>query len=137
MIERIKNIIAYAIVGFSGTLVEWSLYYLLSQILSVYYLIATVLSVGIATFANWLLGRLIAFKKAPKQNVKVEIAKIYIISIGGIILNTLLMVLLHDLFSVPSMLSKMIASFLVFFYNYSIRAFVLYKMKKVLDKSEK
>ncbi len=137
MIARIKNIIAYAIVGFSGTLIEWSLYYLLSQILSVYYIIATVLSVGIATFANWLLGRLIAFRKAPKQNLKTEVAKIYIVSIGGIILNTVLMVIFHDLVGVPSMPSKMLASFLVFFYNYSIRAFILYKAKKTLDKLEK
>ena len=137
MIARIKNIIAYAIVGFSGTLVEWFLYYLLSKVFNVYYLIATVLSVGVATFANWLLGRLIAFRKAPKQNVKAEITKIYIISIGGIILNTILMLVFHDIVGIEGMLSKMMASFLVFFYNYSVRAFVLYKSKKTLDKSEK
>ena len=137
MIARIKNIIAYAIVGFSGTIVEWGLYFLLSEIFSVYYLIATILSVGVATFVNWLLGRLLAFRKAPKQNLKAEISKIYVISIGGIILNTLLMVLFHDLFSIPGMLSKMMASFLVFFYNYSVRAFILYKSKKTLDKSAK
>lgn len=130
MLKLLKSVFTYAIVGFSGTLVDWLIYWILAKKIGLYYLASTVIAIVIATFANWLLGRLIAFRNAERKNLATEILSIYAVGAVGIGLNTLLMYIIHGVFGLNDMFSKVLASFLVFFYNYSIRTFVIYKKQK-------
>lgn len=130
MLKLFKSVFNYAIVGFSGTLVDWFIYGILAKVVGLHYLLSTVIAIVIATFANWLLGRLIAFRNAERKNIAIEILSIYAVGAVGIGLNTLLMYLIHGVFGLNDMFSKVLASFLVFFYNYSIRTFVIYKKQK-------
>lgn len=128
--EKIRHLMSYFVVGLVATLVEWVSFWLLDYIIGIQYLIATIIAMIISTYSNWQLGRLMTFKNAAKGNILIEIGKIYIVSIGGIVLNVLFMWIMVDKFDMNEMLSKVIATGLVFFYNYFIRTLFIYKDKK-------
>lgn len=127
LLKQFEKPISYLIVGGGATLVEWGFYLFFSRALSIQYLVSTVLAIIISTFSNWAFGRLLTFRKAEKQPVLKEIAKIYAVSIVGLLMNMLLMWLLHGKLGLWDMAAKVIATGIVFLYNYLIRVLVVYK----------
>ena len=128
--EKIKQFISYLMVGGVATLVEWVFFWLFDGLLHIQYLVATVLAIVISTFSNWLFGRLWTFKDSEKGNILAEIGKVYLASVVGLLLNMLLMWIFVDGIHLPNMLAKIIATGLVFFYNYLVRILVTYRKKK-------
>ena len=125
-----KHFVSYVCVGGAATLVEWVFFWLFESLLHVQYLVATVLAIVISTFSNWLFGRLWTFKDSKKGNVLAEIGKIYVASLVGLLLNLLIMWALVDGAGLIEMLSKIIATGIVFVYNYLVRIWVIYRKKQ-------
>ena len=123
-----KDIGLYLVVGAIATLCEWLLFYLFEGVLSWYYIIATIVAYVISTFVNWFAGRLLVFKRSNKTFYK-EIFQIYVASFIGLLLNVLFMWLLVDLLGVWEMLSKMVATAIVFLYNFFVRKLLIYNNK--------
>ena len=132
MLKKIdwKHFISYLFVGGAATLVEWLFFWLFEGVLHIQYLVATVLAIVISTFSNWLFGRLWTFKDSQKGNVLLEIGKVYVASIVGLLLNLLIMWALVDGIGLYEMLSKIIATGIVFLYNYLVRILLIYRKKK-------
>lgn len=134
MIKELKKIILYGIVGGIATVVEWGLFYLLCERSGVQYLLATAIAFFFSTFANWISGRLILFKKRSEEKedgkqiglIK-ELAQIYLTSITGLLFNFGIMYVLVEQFDVAKMVAKVIATMMVFAYNYMIRTRIIYK----------
>ena len=124
--NNIKDLFLYLIVGVIATLTEWIFFYLGNELLLLHYTIATVIGYIISTFINWLAGRIIVFKKSNKTIVA-EIVSIYLSSIIGLGLNLLIMYISIDILSIGDMLSKIIATGIVFFFNYLFRKLYIYK----------
>ena len=125
MKNKIKGLSLYFVVGIIATLTEWVMFYILSN-LSVYYVFATVFAYIFSTFVNWLSGRLLVFKESKKGLFK-ELFEIYLASVVGLVLNLIIMWLLVDLFIVNKLLAKVIATTLVFSYNFLVRTLYIYK----------
>lgn len=125
MIKGIKQLFLYLLVGGIATAVEWIFFWFLD--LWMHYLAATTIAFTISTFANWLAGRLIMFKKAEQRLVK-EMALIYATSICGLLFNFLIMWIAIDGVGLPDMISKVIATGIVFFWNFFIRKYLIYKV---------
>lgn len=121
-----KQFISYLFVGGGATVVEWLCFYLFHEMWYIQYLLATALAFIFSTFANWLLGRIFTFKDS-KKNILLELLQIYIVSIGGLIFNLIIMYLLVSHLEVKEMFSKMIATCIVFMYNFLIRKFLIYR----------
>jgi putative flippase GtrA len=117
----------YLIVGGLATLVEWGAFYELNQRLTVHYMAATALAFALSTFANWGFGRLILFR-VSNQNTWFELVKIYAVSIIGLLFNIGIMYVEVDKLMMDEMLSKMIATGIVFIWNFLIRKLVIYKI---------
>ena len=117
----------YLIVGGLATLVEWGAFYELNQRLTVHYMAATALAFALSTFANWGFGRLILFR-VSNQNTWFELVKIYAVSIIGLLFNIGIMYVEVDKLMMYEMLSKMIATGIVFIWNFLIRKLVIYKI---------
>ena len=125
-----KHFLSYLAVGGAATLVEWIFFWLFDGLIHIQYLVATILAMMISTFSNWLFGRLWTFKNSQKGNVWMEIGKVYLTSIVGVLLNLLIMWILVDGLGWMKMLSKIIATGLVFLYNYLVRVLVIYRKKQ-------
>ncbi len=125
--NNVKQLVLYLIVGGIATVVEWVLFYLLNTPLKVNYLLATALAFIVSTFANWLAGRLIMFK--PVGKLWPELLKIYLTSIAGLLMNLVIMWIAVDVLGIAEFASKMIATALVFSWNFLIRKLIIYKGK--------
>ena len=122
-----SDLFLYLIVGGLATIVEWSGFWFFFHMLHIQYLLATALAFVFSTFANWLFGRLLVFRGKQNQSLLKEIASIYLTSIGGLILNLLIMYVMVDFLSMGEMGAKITATVLVFSYNYLIRKKLIYK----------
>lgn len=121
----IKEFLLYLIVGGIATVSEWIWFFFLDKA-AVHYTIATVIAYALSTFVNWLAGRIIMFKNT-NQSILKEILEIYLASIIGLILNLIIMWVAVDLFSFREFPSKIIATGIVFFYNFLVRKLFIYK----------
>ncbi len=125
--KTIKELLLYLIVGGIATIGEWAIFYLL-DLGAVHYALATVIAYLLSTFLNFLAGRLLVFKENRPPFLQ-EIASIYLASILGLLLNLLIMWIAVDLLSVNEMLAKILATAIVFAYNFLVRKLLIYKTK--------
>lgn len=123
--ETIRQFLQYILVGVIATIVEWTCFYLFFQIIGMHHLLSTAIAFIFSTFANWLAGKLIMFK--IWKNTFHEIIQIYLASVVGLLLNLFLMWIMVDQFSLMELLSKIIATGIVFIWNFLIRKLVIYK----------
>ncbi len=114
----------YLIVGAVATVVEWTVFYFLVQYAEIRYYIATPIAFIFSTYANWITGRRVLFH--PTQNTKKELAKIYLTSTFGLLWNLLIMWIAVDGCGLEPMLSKIMATGVVFLWNFIIRKFLIY-----------
>ena len=124
--ENVRQFVLYLVVGGIATIVEWVIFYILNRFNYIHYMGATALAFVVSTFDNWLFCRLMLFKE--RENIWKELLKIYATSVVGLLMNLLLMWLAVEIFALPEMISKMIATGIVFMWNFLIRKFVIYKM---------
>lgn len=123
--KNVKQFILYFIVGGIATIVEWVMFYLLDSIASINYMLATTIAFAVSTFANWAAGRLIMFK--GNGYLLAELVKIYVTSIAGLFMNLLIMWIAIDGIGIPNFISKVIATGIVFFWNFAVRKLMIYK----------
>ena len=124
--KQFKDFFLYFIVGGLATIVEWAVFWILTNTSNIHYLWATSLAFVFSTFANWAFGRLLVFKLSSGSLWR-EIGSIYLASLVGLVLNLVIMLILVQAFTIGEMPSKVAATALVFIYNYLIRKLVIYK----------
>lgn len=125
MKNNIKELFLYLIVGGIATITEWLCFYAFEKML-LHYTVSTIIAYIISTFVNWAAGRILVFKKS-EQSVISELVKIYLTSIVGLVLNLLIMFISVEFMRMGEMFSKIIATGIVFFFNYFVRKFLIYK----------
>ena len=125
--KTIRQLLLYMIVGALATVVEWTVFYILDMRCGMHYAISVAIAFILSTFANWVAGRLILFHKG-NMSVSREILCIYMTSIAGLFLNLLIMYILIDRYHTNDMLSKIIATGVVFMWNFLVRKKIIYKV---------
>jgi len=117
----------YLVVGGIATITEWILFFVMNKC-HIHYVIATTIAYILSTFINWLVGRLLVFKENHRTYLK-EILSIYVASIIGLLLNIIIMWLAIDIINTNEMFSKILATAIVFFYNFLVRKLLIYKKR--------
>lgn len=123
--NNIKEFLLYLVVGGIATVTEWVLFFIMDKCY-IHYAIATIIAYLLSTFVNWLAGRLLVFKESYSSFLK-EILSIYVASIVGLLLNLVIMWLAVDIANINEMISKILATAIVFFYNFLVRKLLIYK----------
>lgn len=126
MKETIGQLIRYLFVGACATVVEWAVFYVLMHSSGMHYMPATSIAFILSTFANWIIGKWLLFRQ--KQNIWKELLKIYATSVAGLLMNLLIMWIAVDLLAIQEMAAKIIATGIVFFWNFLVRKLVIYKV---------
>lgn len=114
------QIFKFAIVGGSAFLIDYGVFTLLSQVFQIHYLIASGLSFSISVIYNYILSIKWVFDVTKKQTTKDFIVFI-ILSIGGLILNSIIMYIAVDLMHIHELIAKIIATAIVMVYNFITR----------------
>lgn len=118
----------YFVIGLLATLVEWLAFYVMNYKFSFHYALATALAFCFSTFANWFFGRLILFQKKSSQSTVLELIKIYIVSIIGLVFNIIIMYFTIEKLGMSDMIAKITATGIVFIWNFLVRKFLIYKI---------
>jgi len=129
----VRQFVSYFFVGGVAAMVEWVLFTLFANVLNIHYIFATCLAFIFSTSANWILGRLWAFrdnKSYENKRVK-EIFLVFTVSTVGLLFNMGLMFLFVTVLGLDSAVlktvSKIAATGIVFFWNFLVRRYLIYK----------
>ena len=132
-IPMVRQFISYFFVGGIAALVEWVFFSFFYNVLHMHYILASCLAFVFSTSANWILGRLWTFRdnKSYENKKAREVLLVFAVSAIGLLFNMGLMYLFVTVLGLDSAalktLSKIAATGIVFFWNFLIRRFVIYK----------
>lgn len=117
----------YAFVGGIATVVDWAVQYVLT-VLWVHYLIAAVFAFLSGLLVNYFLSKIFVFKaQEAKVNAVWEFVIYALIGVIGLGITVGLMFILTDVVGLYFMLSKVITTVIVLFWNYFARKIIIYK----------
>lgn len=130
--DNLKQFLSYFMVGGLSAIVEWVSFYLLGKLFGMTYLPATALAFVFSTTTNWFLGRTFTFRNADLGKKKgKEIALVFGVSAIGLLGNLVLMYLFVTVLGMQSellkTLAKILATGIVFIWNYLARKLWIYK----------
>ena len=127
--NTVTQLFRYVITGVSSFLVDFLLLFFL-EAAGMHYLPAAACSFTAGTVCNFLLTKFFAFKSINASvGPAVEVLVFCAISVVGLLLTELLMFFFTSHLHVYFMVSKLISSILVFFWNFLARKFILYPGK--------
>jgi putative flippase GtrA len=124
-----RQLSAYFLVGGAAAIVEWASFFLFNKVISFHYIVATTFAFVIATYVNWVLGKRTLFRASNLTlNKAQEFSAIYLVSLIGLLWNVLIMFLLIERYMFDEMLSKVLATGIVFVWNFILRKKFIYKI---------
>lgn len=125
MKNLIKQIMRFGVVGVISFLVDYGILYVLTEKANIYYLVSAGISFTVSVIINYLLSMSWVFKSNNKRGKKEEFILFVIMSLGGLLLNQIMMYVFVDHMNVYYMLAKIVATAIVMVYNFISRKLVL------------
>lgn len=119
--------IRYGFVGIIAFSIDFGFLFLFTKYLHIYYLISATLSFLIALVVNYLLSTKWVFKKRTGTSVNNELIIFVVIAVIGLLINDLIMWFLTDIINLFYLISKIVASLIVLFWNFYGRRNLFYK----------
>ena len=129
--KKYQEIINYLIAGGLTVLVTVLSYAFFTKILHIYYIVSNVLAWIVAVIFAYVVNRRFVFqsKSSKKARVK-EIRNFFIFRLLSLLIDTILMYLLVDIFRINDLISKMIVQIVVIVLNYIFSKFFIFKEKE-------
>ena len=121
-----RQFLQYFAVGGTCTTIDFVVLYFMTTIGGVHYLMSSCVSFTIGVVLNWLLCTYWIFQYHRFQQQSKEFACYVVISLGGLLLNTLLMWLYTEIFCLWFMFSKLFSVAITLFYNFFTRKLLLH-----------
>ena len=119
----------FIFVGGTAFLVDFFIYFSLVNFLNVNYLISAAIAFFISVIVNYYLSTSWVFNQSQIENRAIEFNLFLAISFVGLIFTEILLYIFTDLWSVNYLLSKILASIIVLFWNFSARRVMFYGKK--------
>jgi len=108
-------------VGAIATVADMGLLYILTDFAHIHYLISTGIAFILGTIVNYILSIFWVFKEKKLKSKAAEFIIFSIIGVIGLLLNELFMWLFTDIAGLHYLLSKIIATIIVFLFNFLTR----------------
>ena len=126
MKKLIIQLIKFGIVGVVATVIDLGVLMLLKEIIHLDVLIASAVSFSVSVIANYILSMMFVFKGSENGKTK-EFIVFVALSIGGLLLNQLIMWLGAEVMMIHYLWVKVFAMFFVPIYNFVTRKIFLEK----------
>lgn len=132
-VDKTDNILLqffrFIFVGGTAFLIDFFIYFVLVEFVSLNYLISAAIAFFISVLANYYLSTSWVFNQSQIENRAIEFNIFLAISIVGLIFTEILLYLFTDIFSINYLWSKILASIIVLFWNFSARRVMFYGKK--------
>ena len=124
------QLLRYGFVGGIAFLVDYGAMVMLTEFLGLHYLLSATISFILGLATNYLLSISWVFNQHKIANPWVEFLIFAVIGVVGLGLNDSIMFLCTDRWGVHYTLSKIIATAIVFFWNFFARKIILFRQNK-------
>lgn len=124
--ETLFQLIRYGFVGGVAFVADYCSLYAFTEWCGIQYLVSAALAFVIGLTVNYILSNLIVFTTHRLTNRWLEFAVFAIIGVIGLGLNELIMYCATDMLGLHYMISKLISTALVFFWNFFARKLTLF-----------
>jgi putative flippase GtrA len=124
------QIIRYFISGGIAATVDFGLLYLLTEFLGLYYLLSAVISFSVGLLITYLFSVTWIFNQRRISNRWIELLVFSVIGVVGLLLTYLFMQYFTEVIKLHYMLSKVLTTIIVFFWNFLTKRFILFTGKK-------
>jgi len=128
--DFLKQFLKYTIVGAVAFLFDFGILFALTHFFAVPYLISATISFIVGVIVNYILSLKYVFRERTYSNKIFEFSVFAVIGVVGLGLNDLFLWLITEKLSLYYLLSKIITTAIVFFWNFSARKFILFYKKK-------
>ena len=125
MKNLIKQIMRFGVVGVISFLIDYGILYVLTEKANIYYLLSAGISFTVSVVINYLLSMSWVFKSNKKRGKKEEFIIFIVLSLGGLLLNQVMMYVLVDYMNVYYLLAKIVSTANVMIYNFISRKLIL------------
>jgi putative flippase GtrA len=122
----IKQLVRYFFTGGAAAIVEWTVFFITNGLFGVHYLLAVVISFITATFVNYTISIRYVFERGKYKGFT-EVSLVYLVSFIGLLLNLLLMYIFVSIIAMHPFVSKVIATGMVFMWNFTARKVWIFK----------
>ncbi len=120
MNKLVKQILRFGVVGGLAFIIDYIVLYVLTDIFHIYYLISSCISFTVSVIFNYILSIKWVFDVNKKQDMH-EFIVFIILSVIGLIINSIIMYIMVDIISIHYMISKLLATLIVMVYNFITR----------------
>ena len=135
IIKEIIKMFHFGFVGGLMVILNIGIIYFLTNILGIYYLISAILSYQLLLLLSFSLNEKLTFKSITIHTLEKKwhrFGSYYLVSLSGMVIYLIILFLLTEYGNVFYLTSSIIASFLVFLWNYFINKKVTWSEKHVL-----
>lgn len=117
----IYQFLKYVFVGGAAFVFDFGTLYILTEYFGIYYLTSAVVAFIIGLNVNYFLAKFLVFKASKIKDLKREYFYIVGISLSALFLNQILLFVLTEKLGVYYLVSKIIITVILLFYNFIIR----------------
>lgn len=117
----------YGFVGGIAFIVDYGTLYICTEFVGIHHLVSAAMAFIFGLIVNYLLSTTWVFASRTQKSKWVEFVIFTIIGIIGLGLNEIIIYIGTDVFGIHYMLSKLISTATVFFWNFFARKIVLFK----------
>ena len=121
------KVVRYYFVGGFSAVVDIGFFFLFTSIMNIGWFKSAMSSFILATAVNYILSIRFVFKSGLRFQKHHEVLLVFFVSGTGLVLNQLILWLLIEGLGVYPLASKVIASALLFFWNYGLRKTVIFQ----------
>jgi len=125
MKKLIEQVMKFVIVGGLSFVLDFIIYYVLTNFFSVYYLVAGFFSFILSLIFNYLMSMKFVFKSKDDLKKSHEFAIFATLSVLGLGLNLLSLFILVDLFKTNDLIAKVFVAGIVMVFNFVTRKIFL------------
>ena len=120
----------YTFVGGVAFIVDFGTLALLTEVFKMHYLLSAGIAFILGLTVNYILSISWVFNSRTVDNRLLEFVYFSVIGLIGLGLNELFLWILTDLFAIYYLLSKIITTIIVYFWNFFARKFILFNKVK-------
>jgi len=121
----------YTFVGGAAFIADFGLLYVLTEHMHLHYLLSATFAFIVGLTINYLLSKLWVFSNNTIKKQWLEFVIFALIGIVGLSLNNLFLWIFTDYCSIHYMLSKILTTIIVFFWNFLARKLILFNPNAV------
>lgn len=123
--DLLFKFLKFGVVGFSGVFVDFGITWICKEWIKIQRFVANAIGFSIAATSNYFLNRVWTFE-SHNPHVMVEFSQFFIISMIGLLINTVIIWILDRKFSVNFYLAKLIAIGIVTLWNFAANSYITF-----------